>query len=177
MITQELLHKILNYDQYAGIFTWKKGRQRISVGDVAGSLKKSGYVDIWIDQKQYRAHRLAWLYTYGYLPEHEIDHKNRIKDNNWISNLRESTRLCNVRNIGISIRNKSGVIGVHFGKGLRPWKSQIGVNRKIIHIGGFPEFSEAAKARWQSEKKHNFPNCNTTSSAYQWLKSNGMIDE
>ena len=78
----------LVYDGSTGLFTWTKGQKK---GEIAGWKHHSGYVCINLNYTQYSAHRLAWLYTYGYLPK-EIDHKDRDKANNKISNLRSVTR-------------------------------------------------------------------------------------
>lgn len=75
MISQKELKQILDYDKETGIFTNKIYRKGINgVGDIAGS-NLYGYVRITINRKSYPAHCLAWLYVYGYFP----DHKDRIK--------------------------------------------------------------------------------------------------
>jgi len=54
------LKHILSYDPETGVFCWLQPRPRIKVGGIAGSLKKkTGYVSIEIDGKEYAAHRLA----------------------------------------------------------------------------------------------------------------------
>ena len=69
MITQEYLKSILDYNLDTGIFTWKVNKsQRSNIGDVAGWLD-GGYTKIEINNKPYKAHRLAWLYVYGEIPK------------------------------------------------------------------------------------------------------------
>lgn len=75
-----------------------------------------GYVQIKISGKLYHAHRLAWLYVYGYMPEKEIDHINRIRDDNRIANLREATSQLNSLNTGIYKNNTSGSKGIYYNK-------------------------------------------------------------
>lgn len=82
---QETLKSILKYDAFSGLFSWAVKRQKVVVGSVAGSKNSLGYVQIKISGKLYHAHRLAWLYVYGYMPEKEIDHINRIRDDNRIA--------------------------------------------------------------------------------------------
>jgi hypothetical protein len=74
-----------------------------------------GYVQIKISGKLYHAHRLAWLYVYGYMPEKEIDHINRIRDDNRIANLREATSQLNSLTL-VSIKITHQVAGIYYNK-------------------------------------------------------------
>jgi hypothetical protein len=95
MITQEQLKQILSYDPETGDWMWLAGRRE---GFVAGSTTIEGYRYINIGGKKYRASRLAYLYMTGKWPEHEVDHKNRIRnDERWV-NLREATHQQNCIN-------------------------------------------------------------------------------
>jgi hypothetical protein len=116
MITYERVHELLDYDPKTGIFTWKVGRGGRRFGRVAGNKRSDGYIKIQIDGRSYLAHRLAWLYIYGYLPEHDVDQIDRDPSNNRIDNLREVSRTCNLRNCGNHSSNTSGVKGVSFHK-------------------------------------------------------------
>jgi len=176
-ISYERLHELLNYEPKTGAFTWKRHKRRCSfeAGDIAGSVNANGYLMIQIDCKGYRANRLAWFYMEGYWPEYEVDHKNRVKTDNRWRNLREVTRSCNMKNCGVSIRNKSGVVGVGCDKASNKYKSGIRVYGKIKHLGYFNELEDAVKARWKAEVKYEYPNCNSSSSAYLWLKERNLI--
>jgi hypothetical protein len=170
-LTYEEAHRRWNYNPETGILTRKTNWAGYRIGEEAGSLN-DGYVVLHVGPKLYSAHRVAWLMYYGYFPEYTIDHKNRIRHDNRITNLREATPQCQSRNAGINSRNSSGVIGVHWSKASRKWKSQIVVDGITIYLGYFPNFTDAVLARWQAEKEHNFPNCCTISSSFQWLKNN-----
>ena len=175
-LTQEYLKEILDYNHETGVFTWKVDRRKyVKKGNVAGSLHHTGYWDIRIKGSVYRAHRLAFLFMDGYLPENDVDHVDRNKLNNSWINLREVSRSCNMRNQKININNKSGVSGVSWYKRGKKWQSSIGIPKKQIHLGFFDNLIDAVKARWNAELKYNFPNCNTTSSAYNYLKERGAI--
>lgn len=78
-----------------------------------GSYDKDGYLIIKINSRQYKAHRLAWFLFYGEFPEMEIDHINRDRTDNRISNLRESTRQENATNVKKTINEKTNVIGIY----------------------------------------------------------------
>ncbi len=174
-LTQDQLKKLLHYDKETGIFTWKVHRlNQINAKTQAGSKAKSGYRSIKINRSSYREHRLAWLYVYGYFPENFLDHINRIRDDNRIVNLREASFQCNARNANVSKRNKTGVTGVHVCGLTGEFVASISVDRRNYGRGSFKTLKEAAKARWDAEVEFNFPNCNTTSSAYLYLKDNNV---
>lgn len=68
------------------------------VGREAGTKHRKGYIYIKIGQRKYAAHRLAFMYMEGTWPEHEVDHINRVKDDNRWENLRRVTNLENASN-------------------------------------------------------------------------------
>ena len=89
-LTAERLREVMSYDPETGVLTWRKktGRKgRVVVGRAAGNYDPDGYICVRIDRKNYKAHRLAWLYVYGTWPDNRIDHIDGIKDNNAITNL------------------------------------------------------------------------------------------
>lgn len=94
----DYLKSKLDYDHETGIFKWKIWTCRIPKGGIAGSIKSNGYLQIRLDNKIYLAHRLAWKIVYGNDPVCEIDHVDRDKLNNRISNLREVTHQENCLN-------------------------------------------------------------------------------
>lgn len=175
-LTQEKLKELLDYDHETGVFTWKISRGTAKKGKIAGRIDKiNGYIDIVIDRKLYKSHRLVFLYIDGYLPENVVDHINRNKTDNRRNNLREVSQTCNTRNKSLMKNNKSGITGIGWHKRDKKWWSQIMVFGKQIHLGYFDNIVDAAKSRWNAEVKYGFPNCNTTSSAYNYLKEYGAI--
>jgi hypothetical protein len=94
---------------------------------------------------------LAWLYVQGVWPDAEIDHVNRIRDDNRIDNLRDVTRLQNCCNRN---DNTSSVAGVHWFKQDKKWRAQIWVVSKIKHLGYFANIEDAAEARRAAELKY-----------------------
>ena len=175
-MTQKELKELLQYNIGTGIFTWKIRKRRYrEPGNIAGTTSVNGYWVIRINNKLYYAHRLAFLYMEGYFPEHQVDHINRIKDDNRWCNLREVSRQCNSKNCGPSSKNTSGVVGVIWLKRDDKWCSRLAINKKQIHLGQYKNKDNAVKARWEAEKKYGWPNCNTTSSAYLYLKKRNLL--
>ena len=157
MITQSELKQILHYDQYTGIFTWLKYKQRPSkIGAVAGNITSYKYWTICINNKQYYAHRLAWLYMMGSNPINALDHIDANKLNNAFTNLRECTSAQNSQNfIKAKITNKAQLLGVNV-NGKR-FKARIGIDRKVITIGTFNTAQEAHNAYLIAKRKlHEF---------------------
>jgi hypothetical protein len=167
MITQERLKEVLSYDPESGDFCWKvKVGPIAKIGDKAGS-NSYGYRSIRVDKRRYAAHRLAWLYVHGYFPEHQIDHINRVRNDNRISNLREVSQSCNMRNmVG---RSPSGVKGVY--KRCGNWEAKITVGGRSINLGTFSTKLGAAKARAEAEEKHGFITCDQLSEAKIFVNS------
>jgi len=171
-LTQERLKELLHYDPMSGVFMWKMSRPGIKLSRVAGTVsKKDGYIRINVDYQIYLASRLAWFYQEGYWPEHEVDHRDRIRDNNKWENLRHASRQCNSRNCNISKWNTSGITGVSWDKGKQRWESYVTISGKRFHLGYFTDKINAAYARLSAEVKYKFPNCNTTSSAYLYIQT------
>lgn len=152
-LTQDEVKKRLNYNPKTGIFTWNEVvvPSPVKVGDIAGGHDKDGYVQIWIRDKVYFAHRLAFLYYHGYLPENDVDHINRNKSDNRIDNLREVSRSCNMQNSRVADRNTSGYKGVSLCKASNKWSAYITVNYKQYSLGKYKSPLEAALARITAE--------------------------
>ena len=170
-LTQERLKEVLNYNSKTGIFTWKiNGNKGIKVGDVGGVVCKSGYRYIYVDKVGYLAHRLVFLYVDGYFPENYIDHINRNRDDNRVSNLREVNRSCNARNYGNRKDNFLGVRGVNFWKSRNKWIVQIRINNKLHYLGMYKDFIEAVYVRLAVEQCINWNVCGQLSPAAEYIK-------
>ncbi len=98
IVTHEQLLKVLEYDPNTGIFKWKESRGPKSKGSIAGTMHHTGYRYIEINNKPYAEHRLAWFYINKSWPVAEIDHIDRIKDNNKLINLRDVSHSINMKN-------------------------------------------------------------------------------
>jgi hypothetical protein len=150
ILSQELLKEFLDYNQETGIFTWlKSNSNRIKVGDVAGTKHSYGYIVIGICGKPEKAHRLAWLYVYGYLPKKQIDHINEIKHDNRICNLREVTNQVNMLNKSKAQSNSSTKI-----RGVYSYKNKFCAKFRQKHIGIFDTVEEAEIARLREKERY-----------------------
>lgn len=176
-LTQERLKELLHYNPSTGIFINRITRSSNAIiGFEAGYTKPEGYVVIGIDNKVYRANRLAYLYMEGYFPEFVVDHKNRVKtDNSWC-NLRHASHQCNVRNNSIQKNNKSDVKGVSFHKKSGRWRAHMEVDGVKLPFKRRAHKYSAVVDRWEAEVKYDFTTCNTRSSAYMFLKERGLIN-
>lgn len=172
MLTQKELKKVLHYDQKTGIFIRLIPSGGAIKNSIAGTKHNGRYTRIQIDGNRYLAHRLAWLYTYGYFPENQLDHIDRNKRNNKISNLREVSHQCNNRNCGNPKHNTSSVRGIYWSKSNNKWYTQIKINYKIIYLGYHESFPEAVCHRLAAEQAEDWAGCNSSSPAYQYVKKN-----
>jgi hypothetical protein len=177
-ITQNEVKRQLYYNPFSGVFRWRINRgNRFKKWDIAGSYHKhSGYCTIRLNGFLYKAHILAWIYMKGYYPPAKIDHIDHIRENNKWNNLRLVNDICHVRNSMLRSNNRYGVTGISRNKASGTWSANITVAYKSISLGTYKTKTEAVKARWEAENKYGFTNCNTTSSAYLYLKERGLIN-
>lgn len=148
----ENIREILNYDPSTGIFTWLDDRRkRVLIGDVAGLKDKQGYIRIKIESQEYRAHRLAFLFMTGEIPEY-VDHINRLKDDNRWENLRACTFSQNMCNRGIKSNNKTGVLGVTWCKRRSTWSVRVNYN-KVRFERTFKDFELAELVASEARSK------------------------
>lgn len=124
--------------------------RKSSIGDLVGFLHSTGYVIFEFKNKKCKCHRFLFYCYYGYIST-IIDHKNGIKHDNCISNLRTGTQKQNCQNRKTSIKKRSSkLIGATWNKCCQSWAAQISVTnsgiRKNIHIGLFSTEKEAHSA-------------------------------
>jgi hypothetical protein len=156
MLTQKQLKELLSYDPDTGLFTWLVNRPAgVKAGDQAGHLnKKDGYWTIKVLGKQYAAHRLAWFYSYGHWPI-DLDHKDRVRSNNSLLNLREATPTQNGKNTGMRPSNTSGFKGVTWNRKCGKWQAQAKLSGESHHLGLFDCAEMASRAYEEFCKAHH----------------------
>lgn len=152
MITQLRLKELLHYNPDTGIFTWLVDRGRLAKkGSSAGTDNQDGYTRMAIDGKRQYAHRLAFLYMEGTMPQ-EADHIDRVRSNNSWGNVRRTTRSRNMLNTNLYPSNKSGMRGVSAHKE-GGFVANITVDKKRKYLGKFKTKEEAIQARLDAEKE------------------------
>lgn len=153
-LTHARLKELLHYDPDTGVFKWiSKTHDKMKLREIAGYKDIYDYIIIRIHGKPYKAHRLAWFYVTGEWPSQILDHINRDRHDNRISNLRLSTPSDNASNRGMSVVNKSGVTGVCWVKSRNVWDAKITKDTIIYRLGRFKTKEEAIAARQAAEKK------------------------
>lgn len=108
----------------------------------------SGYIRCSFAGRSFGAHQMAWYLHYGEWPPTILDHKNRIRDDNRIENLRLASYADNCRNMVPSKPPMSGYRGVYLKKhrGGRRIESAISFQNKKYLIGYHKTLLEAAAA-------------------------------
>ncbi|KKP81585.1 MAG: HNH endonuclease [candidate division WS6 bacterium GW2011_GWD1_35_594] len=145
MIDHSELRKLVKYSKITGLFTWKKARPGVSVGEQCGHVDKDGYVRIRLAGRKYYAQVLAWFYVTGEWPSGQVDHRDRVRTNNKWRNLRDVEPVVNANNRGKFSTNTSGVSGIDRSRGR--WRVRITVEGKRVQVGLFRRFAAARSAR------------------------------
>ena len=155
-VTAQRLREFLHYDADTGVFTWIVDRSpKTRRGDVAGSIYSNGYRMIGIDWKYTSAHRLAWLYVHGKMPETWIDHINGDKTDNRIANLRDVPPSMNSQNQRRPHADKTScrLMGATWDKMWGNWKAQLRLKGRTIYLGRFKTAEEAHQAYLEGKRR------------------------
>lgn len=165
-ITPELLRQLLRYEPETGKLFWKprtpdmfqEGAKSQAHQCAAWNAKwadkqtflhsnNRGYIAANIMGFGFLAHRVAWAISHGRWPIGEIDHVNRDRADNRISNLRDVNHAENCSNSGPMKRSKSGHRGVHFCPKRNKWIAQLVVNGTHHWLGAHETKQQAIDAR------------------------------
>lgn len=164
-ITANRVRELFDYKPETGQLIWKKyrplqkkktGGRPISEGDTAGYISTSdGYRYIGFDHQEILAHRLIWLWMTGQFPKCQIDHINKIRnDNRWV-NLREATNSQNTHRADTGRPNTStGIKGIWFDKSRNQYRVRLRCNGADVAIGRFLTLDEAIKQKEAAELKY-----------------------
>lgn len=145
-LTKEQILSRFTFDKETGIFRFRSDEKRKKAGDIAGFKTIYGYIQIAFGKKRYFAHRLAWVVVYGKWPETELDHINRIRDDNRIENLRITTHSINLFNQKLRADNKSGYRRVSLHRPTGKWTAHITAHGKSKYLGYFDDPKDAYAA-------------------------------
>jgi hypothetical protein len=159
----DYLRKRLRYEPETGKLFWldyegmpTKWRTRYAGKEAFTSDDGKGYLLGGIEDRLFRAHRVAWALYTGEWPTDQIDHINGVRDDNRISNLRVVSNQENLKNASMRRNNTSGVTGVCWHKLQRKWVAQIKINGRRLNLGLFDTIEEAAAVRKEASIKYGY---------------------
>jgi hypothetical protein len=159
MITQETLMKYFYYDPTTGDFYRILRRDRWGnekpIFKLTKCSRSDGYLTLRIFGKNYKNHRLCFLYMTGKLVK-EVDHINGDRTDNRWSNLRPVTRQENTKNRGLASNNKSGASGVTWFEQTKQWRARITFDGVRVSLGLFDTLEEAILVRKSAEKRYQY---------------------
>lgn len=151
MITQEYLKERFKYKN--GSLFWRTHRWKRRIGQKVGHIDKLGYTITRLGDRNYKVHRLIFMFHHGYFPE-VIDHINNKKSDNRIENLRAATWQENSRNRNpIKDKKYTSYKGVTWSSNAKKWQVGICVNGVLKNLGYFSNKKEAAKTYDKHAKK------------------------
>lgn len=141
-------------DKEGNIYTRKRGTWK----KMNPSENSKGYYQfyVYVDGKglMKKVHRIVYECFHGSLENTQlIDHINRKKYDNRLKNLRVVTNSENLRNQGLSKRNRSGYKGISWHRRDKKWQCFICDNNKNIYLGGYDNIKDAVEARKLAEIK------------------------
>ena len=146
-LTADYVRNVFFYEPETGFLYRKRSPEK-----PAGRLRKNGYIDVKCKSVQQLIHRVIWLHYYGVHVDGFIDHINRDRSDNRISNLRCVTKKQNSENKSKK-RSKSLPKGVFFAKDKKKWQAAICSNYKQHHLGFFDSPKEAELAYLNAASK------------------------
>lgn len=147
-VTLKEISEWLAYEPTTGVVTWVRVPRKygIVLGGEAGMIIPTGYRVVVFRRKHYLAHHLAWLFATGEWPLLEIDHKNGVRSDNRLCNLRQATSEQQSYNRRVHRTNKEGLKGVCWHAARKKYIAQINVDRKRKTLGYFTSREEAHEA-------------------------------
>lgn len=127
------------YDPETGDLFGKRGN-KIKSKNHQGYIMCSVYDE---NKKKYHvfSHRFIWWLKHNEIPE-VIDHINRVRGDNRLKNLRNTTHSKNTKN----------QIGKGYTKRSYGFQAQIKVDRKLIHLGTYKTEQQAQQAYLEAKK-------------------------
>lgn len=161
-------HDYFTYEAEDGSLRWKTARPMSHFADLrahnrwhtlfagkrADHASGKDYLNIGINSRNTKAHRVVWEMHNGPIPSGMfIDHVNGVKTDNRIENLRLATRSQNMMNRPRQDNNKSGFKGVYLDKKSNTWRAGIAINKKIKHLGSYPSPEKAHEAYKEAAEK------------------------
>lgn len=141
--TKERLYELFTYSFIEGTLYRKSYPE---TKPVEATARSRGYASTRVDGVPYQRHRLTWAYFYDDPGATNVDHINRIRDDNRIENLRLATESQNRRNSKMYCTNTTGFKGVYYDARRNKWQAIMCMNNRRIHLGYYSTKEEAAAA-------------------------------
>lgn len=158
---EEEWRQITDYPDYyisnlGNIKSFKRGKEKI----LKQHPNHKGYLLVGIvnenGQKKFGIHRLmAKMFLEDFCEELYVDHIDRIKTNNVVSNLRMVTNQENIRNQSKRPGCSSKYKGVNFDTNRNKWCAKLKIYYKTVNLGRFLTEEDAAKAYNQYIQDNN----------------------
>ena len=137
MITQEYIQKLFYYQDGDLVRVGKSEPNQRKPGS-------EGYLPIAIDGKDYKLHRIIYLYHHGDMPA-QIDHVDGDKLNNRIENLRACTLSQNQHNAQRRKDNTSGIKGITWCRSRGQWLARVKYKGRQYFVGYFNSIENAER--------------------------------
>lgn len=141
------------YGVRAGRLYWKVDGARAKKGAPAGCKDSKGYYIVRIAGVIFKAHRVIFAMHYGRWPSRDLDHRNGVRDDNRLRNLREADRSQNMWNRKPQANNRTtGHLGVCFMGG--KYVAQMYFRRRQVLCSRHSTLEAAVAARRAAERKY-----------------------
>jgi hypothetical protein len=125
----------------------------VAVGDIAGSVMNTGYIEISVEGARWLGHRLAFLFMLGEVPRN-VDHINRIKSDNRWENLRACTHKENMQNVNVRRTSLTGIRNVHKHKRSGLYFVSLRLNGKVTSFGYYKDIELAELVAIEARNKY-----------------------
>jgi hypothetical protein len=143
-LTQEYVKYRFSYDEKTGKLFFRNAGKPAYNGREVCSIDRHGYYRTMIEGKGKLVHRLVWLYVYGKMPLHNIDHINGVRTDNRIENLRDVSPRINSCNM---VKHRNGkIVGVRYSKTRNKWIVRTTEKGRTIQVGVYDTELEAREA-------------------------------
>lgn len=142
------------YCPETGVLTWKTTPYPSKLGKPVGSLGSHGYLVVNLLGSPQLLHRIAWAIVHGEFPRDRLDHINRVRTDNRVSNLRACTHAQNLANSGLRRDNTSGRKGIFWDAKKKLWRAAITIEGKQRWLGRRKDPDKAAALYADAALKH-----------------------
>lgn len=150
-LTSERVRFLFDYNPASGDLLWRNPTStRCAVGDRVGVMASNGRRYVGVDGIKYLAHRIAWLYVHGALPDANIAAKNENYDDLRLDNLYPQSFSETATRNQTRRTNTSGIRGVIWDKDKGKWRAEITRDYQRIMLGRFDTREEAHDAYTQA---------------------------